>query len=284
MMQDPPTVPPRVSVIMPVFDAGRDLEQAVRSVAAQTFTDRELVIVDDGSRDPATLAILDTVARQPGVSLHRTPNGGPSRARNLAIERARGPYILPLDADDWLEPTFLEKTVPVLDADPAVGVVHTWVGLTGLHHGVWRTGPFALPDLLSRCTIHVTSLFRRHIWEQAGGFDPIFVDSSEDWDLWLGAIEHGWAGRGVPEVLTWYRRSARSREGAARRPGVSLKRMRDMVAKHRPLYERHLEDAVAGLFEELMQASVTLERVYHHPAIRAGLRARDLLARWKPGG
>jgi hypothetical protein len=60
--------------------------------------------------------------------------------------------------------------------------------------------------------------------------------------------------------------------------------MRDMVAKHRPLYERHLEDAVAGLFEELMQASATLERVYHHPAIRAGLRVRDLLARRKPGG
>src|SRR5262245_58945357 len=135
---------PRVSVIMPVFDAGHDLEQAVRSVAAQTFTDRELVIVDDGSRDPATLAVLEAIAREPGVSLHRTPNGGTSRARNLAIERARGAYLLPLDADDWLEPTFLEKTVPLLDADPTVGVVHTWVGLTGLHHGVWRTGPFAL--------------------------------------------------------------------------------------------------------------------------------------------
>jgi hypothetical protein len=57
-----------------------------------------------------------------------------------------------------------------------------------------------------------------------------------------------------------------------------------MVAKHRPLYEHHLEDAVAGLFEELMQASVTLERVYNHPAVRVGLRARDLLARLKPGG
>jgi glycosyltransferase involved in cell wall biosynthesis len=78
-----------VSVIMPVFDAGRDLEQALRSVAAQTFTDRELVIVDDGSRDPITLAVLEVAARQPGVQLHHTPNGGPSRARNLAIEHAR---------------------------------------------------------------------------------------------------------------------------------------------------------------------------------------------------
>jgi hypothetical protein len=55
-----------------------------------------------------------------------------------------------------------------------------------------------------------------------------------------------------------------------------------MVAKHRPLYERHLEDAVAGLYEELMQCSATLERIYHHPVVRLGLAARGLLGRRKP--
>jgi glycosyltransferase involved in cell wall biosynthesis len=274
--------PPRVSVVMPVYDAGQALEQALDSVAAQTFTDRELVIVDDGSRDPTTLTLLDAAATRPGVWLHRTPNRGPSRARNLAIEHARGAYILPLDADDWLEPPYLAKTAPLLDADPGLGVVHTWVGLTGEHHGVWRTGPFALPDLLSNCTVHVTSLYRREIWQQAGGYDPIFVDSSEDWDLWLSAIEHGWRGACVPEVLAWYRRSPRSRERAARRPGVPRKRMRDMVSKHRALYERHLEDAVAGLYEELMQSGATLERIYNHPAVRAGLAVRRLLGGGKP--
>src|SRR5262249_59490268 len=158
------------------------------------FTDRELVSLDDGSRDPTTLALLDAAAVRPGVSLHRTPNRGPSLARNLAIERARSAYLLPLDADDWLEPTFLAKTVPLLDADPGLGVVHTWVGLAGEHHGVWRTGPFAVPELLSNCTVHVTSLYRREIWGQAGGYDPIFVDSPEDWGLLLSAPQHGWRG------------------------------------------------------------------------------------------
>ncbi len=267
---------------MPVFDAGRPLEQALDSVAAQTFTDRELVIVDDGSRDPTTLTLLDAAAVRPGVFLHRTPNRGPSRARNLAIEHARGAYILPLDADDWLEHSYLARTVPLLDADPGLGMVHTWVGLAGEHHGVWRTGPFTVPELLSNCTVHVTSLYRRTIWEQAGGYDPIFVDSSEDWDLWLSALEHGWRGACVPEVLAWYRRGPQSRERAARRPGVPRKRMRDMVAKHRTLYERHLEDAVAGLYEELMQAGATLERIYNHPAVRAGLAVRRLLGGGKP--
>ncbi len=268
---------PRVSVVMPVLDAGRDLDQAVRSVVGQTFADRELVIVDDGSSDPITLALLDKAAGAPGVAVHRTPNRGPAAARNLAIERAAGAYILPLDADDWLAPTFLERTVPVLDADPAVGVVHTWVGLAGAHHGTWRTGPFELPALLARCTVHVTSLFRREVWAQAGGYDPRFVDASEDWDLWISAAAQGWQGRCVPEVLAYYRRGPHSRERAARAPGVARRRMQTLVAKHRALYERHLEDALGGLYEELMGTSTTLERIYGHPAVRMALGIRKLL-------
>jgi glycosyltransferase involved in cell wall biosynthesis len=268
---------PRVSVIMPVLDAGRDLEQAIRSVAAQTFTDHELVIVDDGSRDPATLAILETAARAPGVTVHRTPNHGPAAARNLAIERARGSYILPLDADDWLAPEFLARTVPVLDGDPRVGVVHTWVGLAGGHYGTWRTGPFELPALLARCTIHVTSLFRREVWTQAGGYDLRFVEASEDWDLWISAAAHGWRGACVPEVLAFYRRGPRSRERAARQPDAARRRMELLVTKHRALYERQLEGAVSGLYEELMRASESLERLYNHPLMRLALGARRLL-------
>lgn len=268
---------PRVSVVMPVFDAGRDLEQAVRSVTGQSFPDRELVIVDDGSRDATTLALLDAAARLPGVTLHRTPNRGPAAARNLAIERARGAYILPLDADDWLEPAFLERTVPVLDAEPATGVVHTWVGLVGEHHGTWRTGPFELPALLARCTVHVTSLYRREVWTQVGGYDPRFVEASEDWDLWIGAAARGWRGHCVPEVLAYYRRGPRSRERAARQPGVASRRMQTLVAKHRSLYETHLEEAFGGLYEELMRTSSMLERIYKHPAVRMALGLRGLL-------
>ncbi len=270
---------PRVSVIIPVFDAGEYLAEALRSVARQTYRDFETVIVDDGSTDPRTLAILDGAARTPGVSVHRTPNGGPSRARNVAVEHARGTYVLPLDADDYLAPAFLEKTVPLLDGDAGLGVVYTWVGLVGGHHGVWRTGGFSITDLLSRCTIHVTSLYRRQIWEQVGGYDPRFVESCEDWDFWLGAAQRGWAGHCVPEVLVYYRRSATSRELGSRAPGVSTRLMRNLVAKHRDLYTAHLEDAMAGMYERLAAAGLTLERIYDHPAVRAYVRLRSLLQR-----
>jgi len=268
---------PHVSVVMPVFDAGRHLAQALDSVAAQTYPDFELVIVDDGSTETRTRTLLDAAARRPGVTVHRTENRGPAHARNLAVERARADLILPLDADDYLDARFLEKTVPLLDADARLGVVYTWVGLVGEHHGVWRTGDFTLQALLTRCTIHVASLYRRKLWADAGGYDPRFVESCEDWDLWLGAVERGWRGQCVPEVLVYYRRGGTSRERHSRTPGISARLMRTIVAKHRALYEAHLEDAMAGMYEERSKVNLMLERIYDHPAMRVLLRLRDLI-------
>jgi glycosyltransferase involved in cell wall biosynthesis len=268
---------PRVSVIVPVYDTGAPLARALRSLDEQTYRDFEVVVVDDGSTDSQTRALLDAAGRRPGVSVHRTENRGPAHARNLAAERARGSYLLPLDADDWLAAAFLARTVPLLDADPELGVVHTWVGLVGRHHGIWRTGPFALPDILSRCTVHVSSLFRREIWTQVGGFDPRFVESCEDWDFWLGAVERGWGGRCVPEVLVYYRRTTAGREFRSRAPGISTTLMRNLVAKHRTLYTAHVEDALGGMYERLAAAGVALERIYHFPPIRAFVRLRQLL-------
>jgi glycosyltransferase involved in cell wall biosynthesis len=267
--------PPRISVITPVLNAGADLERALASVAAQGRDDVEVVCVDDGSTGASTIAILDAAAKRPGITVHRTENRGPSAARNLAVEHARGEYILPLDADDWLAPDYLAKTVPILDAEPEVGIVHTWIGLVGGHHGVWKTGRFALPDLLVRCTIHVTSLYRRALWVDVGGYDPAFVETAEDWDFWLRAVSRGWKAREVSEVLAYYQRSATSRERKARQPGISGRVMRRIVTKHRALYGEHLEEALVGMYEHLAATSLTLERFYGNPALRAALRLRD---------
>jgi glycosyltransferase involved in cell wall biosynthesis len=270
---------PRVSIVIPVYNSGPYLSETLASVTRQTFRDHETVLVDDGSTDARTIAICDAAAREENVRLVRTKNRGPAHARNTGVEASRAPYVLPLDSDDWLAPAFLERTVTVLDAEPAVDVVHTWVALVGRHHGVWETGPFALPDMLSRCTIHVSSLYRRRVWELAGGYDARFVESCEDWDFWLSAIERGVTGRCVPEVLAYYRRTPASREIGSRAPGTSTRLMRDLVAKHRDLYVARLEDALGGMYERLAASGLTLERIYDHPVMRAYVRVKMLLRR-----
>lgn len=260
---------PRVSIVIPVFDSGAYLGDALASVARQTFREHEVILVDDGSTDARTIALCDDAGRRPGIRLIRTPNGGPARARNAGIEAAHGAYVLPLDSDDTLAPTFLARTVAVLDAEPAIDVAYTWVALVGRHHGVWETGPFALPEMLSRCRVHVSSLYRRGVWELAGGYDPRFVESCEDWDFWLSALERGATGRGIPEVLAYYRRTTASRELDSRTPGTSTRLMRSLVEKHRALYAAHVDEAFPAMYERLAAAGVTLERIYHHPVMRA---------------
>lgn len=274
---------PRVSIVVPVYDSGAYLRDALDSVARQTLRDHETILVDDGSTDPATIALCDAAARTPGVRLIRTANRGPAHARNTGIAAARTPYVLPLDSDDWLAPTFLERTAALLDGDAAVDVAFTWVALVGRHHGTWETGPFAVPEMLSRCTVHVASLYRRRVWELAGGYDPRFVQSCEDWDFWLSALEHGVAGRGIPEVLAYYRRTPASREIGSRAPGISTTLMRDLVAKHRALYVAHVDEAFAAIYERLAAAGVSLERIYHHPVMRAYVWVAQRLRRRRPG-
>jgi glycosyltransferase involved in cell wall biosynthesis len=268
---------PRVSIVIPVYNSAAYLPDALDSVTRQTLHEHETIIVDDGSTDAHTIALCDAAATKPGVRLVRTTNRGPAHARNTGIEAAIAPYVLPLDSDDWLAPTCLERTVALLDADPSLDVAFTRVGLVGRHHGVWETGPLALPELLSRCTIHVSSLYRRTLWERVGGYDARFVESCEDWDFWLSAVERGATGRRVDEVLVYYRRTGTSRELGSRAPGTSTRLMRSLVAKHRDTYVAHLEDALGGMYERLAASGLTLERIYHHPVMRAYVRLRSWL-------
>jgi glycosyltransferase involved in cell wall biosynthesis len=270
---------PAVSVVTPVFNAGAALARTIDSVAAQSHRDWEHVLVDDGSTDATTRRILDDVGRRPGVTVIRTENRGPAHARNLAITRSRGHYVLPLDADDTLDPDFLARTVSVLDAEPAVGLVHPWIRLTGGHVGVWRTGPFTLPALLARCTVHVTCLFRRELWDAVGGFDPAFVETGEDWDFWIRLAARGVVAREVPEVLASYTRRPGSRDDTARGDGGAGAVMQRLLAKHQALHATHHPEVIARLFDEVTRLGRTLQRIYALPLVGAVVRAR----RWASG-
>ena len=99
---------PAISVIVPVYQAEALLPQCVESVLAQTFSDWELLLIDDGSRDGSPALCDGYAARDPRIRVFHKPNGGVSTARNLGLEQATGPYIAFLDADDAFEPAALE--------------------------------------------------------------------------------------------------------------------------------------------------------------------------------
>jgi glycosyltransferase involved in cell wall biosynthesis len=198
-------ITPLVSAVIIFLDAERFLDEAVESVLAQTFTDWELVLVDDGSTDRSTAIARQWAAAHPGrvryVEHPGHANRGMSASRNLGIRSSRGPYVALLDADDVWLPAKLEQQVALLEAHPGVAMVYGptqwWYGWTGrpederrdfVHHlGVEPGQPIAPPTLLVRllrdegispCTCSM--LVRRRVLERVGGFEESFRGLYED--------------------------------------------------------------------------------------------------------
>jgi len=114
---------PQVSVIIPCYNHGRYLDDAIASVLVQTYQNLEILVIDDGSTEPETIEVLQNY-QQPKTRIIRTENQGVAAARNLGIAQAQGTYILPLDADDKIADSYLEKAVTLLESNQQLGIVY----------------------------------------------------------------------------------------------------------------------------------------------------------------
>lgn len=253
---------PRLSVLLPCFNHGAFIGEAIASVRAQTFRDAEIVVVDDGSTDPGT---VETLAALEGADVRvlRTPNRGLPAARNHAARHAAGQLFCALDADDRLAPAWFEKGLRLLDERPELAFVSHWLETFGDEHWTWTPERCDLPALLARNTVNGAALVRREAFEAVGGYDESMRDGCEDWDLWLRLVEGGWPGAIVPEVLFHYRRRAESmsrvmlQEEAYRRP------LEVLVAKHEAAYRTHLVEVIVSKEREarhLEREAADLER------------------------
>jgi len=227
-------------VIIPCYNLGQYLDEAVESVLAQTFQDFEIVVVNDGSTDPATAALLADY-RRPNTRVIQASHSGLAAARNLAIANSTGEYLCALDADDRLEPPFLAKTIEVLDRDPSVAFVSTWLRTFGEQEWEWKPERCDLPTLLWENTALTASLVRRSVVAEVGGYDTRMpVQGDEDWDLWLTLVTGGYRGVIVPESLFRYRQRSGSMSTICWHGPGHLPLAGYRIAKHRETYRAHL--------------------------------------------
>jgi Glycosyl transferase family 2 len=197
---------PRVSVVVPCYDQARYLPEAVESVLAQTFRSFEIVVVDDGSPDDTAHVArrLQRAHPEARIRLVRKRNGGLSSARNAGIAFAKGELILPLDADDSIQPTFLERCVAALDAHPHFSIAYGAQQNFGADDTFHPHHAYNFAAQVLTNTIGVVSLFRRSAWEDVGGYAET-LDSYEDWDFWIGCGERGHHAMHVPSAVFNYR-------------------------------------------------------------------------------
>ncbi len=258
----------KVSVIIPCYNHGQFLDEAVESILGQTFEDFEIVIVDDGSTDPGTKELLSDYSRAKTRVLEKE-NGHLSSARNHGIERSEGEYILTLDADDLFEKTFLEKAVSILDKSPEIGAVGCLCQEFGVRNRRYdfKTGG-GLVDFLTRNRSSGCALFRRLCWEEAGGYDETMKEGYEDWNFWIAVTKQGWFVHSIPEYLFLYRilEESMSTVAHAKRPQL----IRKIVSNHPEVFGKHVEQVVYEKECEIEKLKHELDQMRRSLAFRLG--------------
>jgi glycosyltransferase involved in cell wall biosynthesis len=233
---------PLVSVIIPCYNDGHYLDDSVSSAKAQTFTDIEIIIVNDGSTDEATIQKLRSF-NDPLITVLHKENGHLSSARNYGIRQAKGQFIVTLDADDKFEKTFIEKGVTVLQQDASAGAVTCYLKSFGLKKYKWKPLGGDLKNFLYRQESCASAMFRKECWEKTGGYDERMKSGYEDWEFWIHLTASGWKVHVLKEYLLNYRVTDKSmlltQSEPKRETIVSF-----IMEKHKELYWQQLKEAV----------------------------------------
>jgi glycosyltransferase involved in cell wall biosynthesis len=210
---------PKVSVIIPAYNMARYVGETISSAQAQSFTDHEIIVINDGSTDETEQA-LEPFRDQ--IVYVRQKNRGLSAARNTGLRLARGAYVALLDADDLLLPAYLEKMVGLMESASAPDVVWPNAILFGQPHWEGKlfqdiypaSHPVTVERLLAKeCNIFVSAIFHRRLIAEVGMFDEEIRWGGEDFDLWLRMVRRGYRFDFTTEPLVRYRKRSDSLSG-----------------------------------------------------------------------
>lgn len=197
---------PRVSIVTTVYNGAPYGDRAIPSILAQTFTDFEWILVDDGSEDGTPELLRQLAERDSRVRVFSPGRLGITAAANLGVSQARGEYVARQDFDDRSYPDRLKLQVAILDANPAIGVVGGYYLLIDENRNERyvrmppTTHEAIIPALAKSIPMANTiAMFRKKVWTDAGGYPS--VADLEDQLLWLSAAKQGWRFANVPEVV-----------------------------------------------------------------------------------
>ena len=250
----------KVSVIMPCFNDGKYINESIKSVINQTYTNIELIIIDDGSTDEETVKILHNI-NHAKIKVLKTNGLGPSGARNKGIEYSTGKYILPLDSDDVIYNTYIEKAVNIISQNDNVGIVYCKAEHFGEKDGLWELPTYSINEMLINNVIFVTALFRKDDWKSIGGFDTSFKYGLEDYDFWLSILELDKEVVQIPEVLFRYRIKKSSRHKSFEQNINNIKDTYSIIYnKHSKLYLRHIDEYTMYLRNYMLEQQFIKQR------------------------
>lgn len=253
---------PLVSVVIPCYNQGEYLKEAVDSVLSSTYENIEIIVVNDGSTK--NVEFLKTFSAPKTKIIHQQ-NQGVALARNNGIKASNGKYILPLDADDKIYSTYIEKAVNVLENNEKIGIVYCEAEFFGQVAGKWRIAGYSFPEILWTNSIFNSAVYRKVDWQKVGGYKKEMDLGFEDWEFWLNLIESGTEVYKISEVLFLYRQTDLSRSGSLNKNNHAIVMFKQIIKFHPNLYADNLENILLPI----------------HQMIEGYAQRRDLIRRVK---
>ena len=227
-----------ISIIIPCYNDADFIEQAVNSALNQTYSNTEIIIVDDGS-DNRTKKVLKSI--QPKIDqLIVQDNQGQSNARNNGIRAAQGEYIVVLDSDDYFEPAFAERALKKISENEEIKVVTCWgrrVKEDRKELSVFKPNGGSISNFIDDNAAIGNSMFRKSDWERAGGYDESMRNGFEDWEFYIRLMELGGEAYVIPEVLFNYR--VRKSSTTIKANKIKYDLIRGIIRKNIKIYEKY---------------------------------------------
>ena len=228
-----------ISIIIPCYNDAQYIEQSVNSALNQTYSNKEVIVVDDGSNDE-TKAILRKL--EPKLTkLITQANQGQSTARNAGIKEAKGAYILVLDSDDYFETSFCEKAVPVFKSRKDVKLISSFVNK--LNEGklidVFKSNGGDIRQFLSNNQATGSCMFLKSDFEKINGYDELMKRGFEDWEFYIRLLKDGGSAYVIPEPLFNYRLRNDSTTSKANK--IKYELLQYIYLKHQDLFKANYE-------------------------------------------
>lgn len=232
----------KVSIIIPAYNCGKYLAETLDSVLAQTYENWECIIIDDGSTDDTAIIAQKYCNRSPQLKYYYQDNQGPATARNNGIAQTSGEYILPLDGDDIIGKTYIEKCVNHFLSFPQAKLIYCKAQLFGTEQGAWELPDYNYESFIWYNSIFCSAMFRRTDFNNTPGYNPNMRYGLEDWDLWLSLIHENDIVYQIPEVLFYYRKKGFSRDTIAHEHLAEMQRQ--IVLNHPLIYSKYSQDLI----------------------------------------
>lgn len=249
----------KVSIIIACYNDDKYIEQSVISAYNQTWVNKEIIVIDDGSNDK-TKKVLSMLRSKIDILLTQE-NLGVSKARNNGIAKATGEYLLILDSDDYFESDFIEKALPKFRDDPNIKLV------TCNARWFWNDNDFTIYEpkgdgienfLMTNAALG-NSLFKKSDFIEIGGYDEGLVNGYEDWELYIRLHLKGGYTYVIPEVLFHYRKKNNSRSFKANKQKYEL--LEYIYLKHSEVYKKHFSFFIKEWLENVNKSEAFKQQV-----------------------